>query len=207
MRLFGKDLTFYNLLESQAEAAHRAASIFHDLSKDFSRLQEYVEQIVRIEKEADEITHQLARRADMTFVTPLDKEDLRALSSSLDDVTDAIEAAANRLILYRLTVPRPDIEPMVGLLVKITGLTHEAVAGLARSQGREEMQELFIRIHGVENDSDRAFRQALQDLFDSPNPDALMVLKWKEIYDRIEIAADQCETIADILESIMVKYA
>lgn len=207
MRLFGKDLTFYNLLESQAEAAHRAARTFHELTQDFGRLAEYVEQIVRIEKEADELTHQLARRADMTFVTPLDKEDLRALSGSLDDVTDAIEAAANRLILYRLTVPRPDVEPMVALLVKITGLTHEAVAGLARAPGREEMQELFIRIHGVENDSDRAFRQALQDLFDAPNPDALMVLKWKEIYDRIEMAVDRCEDVANVVESVVVKYA
>jgi predicted phosphate transport protein (TIGR00153 family) len=205
--LFGRDPSFYNLLESLAESAVKAAECFHALTCDFSRRDEHVGQIVRIEKEADETTHELARRTDRTFITPLDKEDLIALAGVLDDITDAIEAAVGRLVLYRLTIPRPDIEPMVASLVQITRLTRQAVAALPRLQDKAALQKLFIAIHHVENDSDRAYRQALQDLFDNPGPDPLMVVKWKEIYDRIEIAVDKCEDVANVVESVVAKYA
>ena len=207
MRLFGKDLTFYNLLEAQAQAAHRAARLLHELTADFSRLEEYAEQMDRIEKEADELTHQLANRANRTFVTPIDKEDLRELSGALDDITDAIEAATGRIRLYRLKTPRPDLDPMVALLVEIVGLTYEAVSTMPHSRDRAALQQLFIRIHKLENDSDRSYRLALQELFDQPNPDPLSVIKWKEIYDRIEIAVDKCEDVANVIESVVVKYA
>ncbi|HET6383468.1 MAG TPA: DUF47 family protein [Armatimonadota bacterium] len=207
MPLFGKDLSFYHLLEQQAQAAHDAAKIFFELSGDWSRLEEYAAAIDDIEHNADDITHRLARKSNATFVTPLDKEDLRALSSALDDITDAIEAAVSRIIIYRLTTMRNDVPPIVAQLVEITHLTHDAVAALPRVSDSEEMRQRFIRIHEVENDSDRLFRQALQDLFDTPNPDPLMVVKWKEIYDRIEIAVDKCEDVANVVEGVVQKYA
>ncbi len=207
MRLFGKDLTFYTLLEQQADAAVRAAREFHALTGDFSNLHEHVRKIEDIEHEADDITHQLANKIDATFVTPLDKEDLHALSSGLDDITDFIEAGTGRLAMYRLTEPRPDLEPLVATLVQITEATKEAVAALRHMKGRDAMQSIFIRIHELENQSDEAFRAALADLFNAPNPDVLMVIKWKEIYDRIEIASDKCEDVANVVESVVVKYA
>lgn len=206
MRLFGKDLTYFNLLEAQAEAAHRAACVFCDLVRDFGRLKELAAETERIEHEADELTHQLANRSNKTFITPIDKEDLRALSGALDDITDAIEAAVGRIVLYRLDAPRPDVEPMVSLLVEITEITHRAVAQLAHLKNAEQIREQFIQIHRIENESDTLFRNALQALFDNP-PDPLTVIKWKEIYDRIEIAVDKCEDVANIIEGVVVKYA
>jgi len=205
--LFGKDMTFYDLLEAQAAAAVRAAETFHALSQDFAHSAEHIHALDEIEHEADELTHQLARRTDTTFVTPLDKEDLQKLSSNLDDVTDAIEAAAARIAIYRLTAPRPDIEPLVRLLVEITQAVHEAVGALRHGRDRNALQPRFIRIHEIENESDTCFRKALTDLFDTPNPDPLMVIKWKEIYDRIESAVDKCEDVANVVESVVVKYA
>jgi uncharacterized protein len=207
LRFFGKDLSFYNLLEAQAEAAARAAAIFQELCNDWSHLEAHFHRVEDIEHEADELTHELANRANRTFVTPLDKEDLRALSGGLDDITDSIEAAVGRLILYRLSTPRSDVAPMVELLVQITGLTYEAVAALAHLRDSEKMHSLFVQIHEIENQSDTLFRQALQDLFDTPDPDPLMVIKWKEIYDRIEISVDKCEDIANIIEGVVIKYA
>ena len=209
MRLLGlgRDLTFYALLEAQAEAAVRAAREFHSLTHDFGHCNEHIVRIEEIEHEADELTHQLANKVDATFVTPLDKEDLRALSSGLDDITDFIEAGTQRLSIYRLTEPRPDLEPLVALLVKITEATQEMVATLRDKPSREAMQPLFIRIHEIENESDGRFRKALEDLFNVPNPDPIMVIKWKEIYDRIEIAVDKCEDVANVVESVVVKYA
>lgn len=207
MLLFGKDLTFYDLLEAQATSAVRAAETFHALSQDFTRIAEHIQTLDTIEHEADELTHQLMNRADATFVTPLDKEDLQKLSSNLDDVTDAIEAAASRIAIYRLTSPRSDMEPLARLLVEITQAVREAVAALRHGRDRHALQPLFIRIHEIENESDTYFRKALADLFDTPDPDPLMIIKWKEIYDRIENAVDKCEDVANVVESVVVKYA
>jgi predicted phosphate transport protein (TIGR00153 family) len=207
LRLFGQDPTFYNLLEAQAEAAQRAAQAFHTMAQDFAHLSEHAQAIKQIEHEADELTHQLSNKVDSTFVTPLDKEDLHALSSGLDDITDAIESAAARITLYQITAPRPDLVPLVALLVQIVIATRETVSALRHARGRESLDGAFIRVHEFENQGDAAYRQALAALFNAPNPDPLMVLKWKEVYDRIEIATDACERVADIVESVVVKYA
>lgn len=207
MQLFKKDLSFYDMLEAQAQAGYRAAREFHSLTKDFSNSAEYAQKLKEIEHEADEITHRLANKIDSTFVTPLDKEDLNTLSSALDDITDTIEAAAARISLYRLTEARPDLEPIAGKLVLITQATHEAVSALRDMPDRNGMHDVFLRIHQAENDSDHVYRQVLADLFNTPNPDVLLIIKWKEIFDRIEIAIDMCERVSDIIESVVIKYA
>jgi uncharacterized protein len=202
-----KKFNFYTILEAQAEVAHRAALAFHTLSQDFARVPDLVQEIAQIEAEGDELTHQLANKLDATFVTPLDKEDLRALSVALDDVTDMIEAGAQRIMLYRLMEPRPDLEPLACLLVQITEATRATIGGLRHRRTRAELQERLICVHASENASDNAYRQALAELFNADNPDPLMVIKWKEIYDRIETTTDKCEDVANIVESVCVKYA
>ena len=198
---------FYELLEKQAQAAVDAASEFHALVRDFAGLARYAARIKEIESEADHITHDLANRIDATFVTPLDKEDLHALSSQLDDVTDRIEACTGRMALYQLSYMRPDMERLVELLVRITEATLEAVKALHTKPNRDKVQDLFIRIHQIENEHDAAFRKALAHLLNAPDADPINVIKWKEVYDRIEAAVDQCEDVAHIIESVVVKYA
>ena len=207
MALFGKDPVFFDLLNSQAEAAIRAATEFHNLSMDFENPTRRTDAIKRIENEADDFTHEVANRLDATFVTPFDKEDIRALSSALDDVTDEIEAAASRIVLYRLTQPRSDLDPLVGRLVETTKVTKNAVSALRDLRLFRGNRELFVEIHRLENDGDYGYRQALSHLFNAIEPDALMVLKWKEIYDRVEKAMDMCEDVANIIESVVIKYA
>ena len=207
MRLLGRDMTFYTLLEQQADCAVRAALEFQGLARDFSHLANSAAKVEDIEHEADEVTHRLANKVDSTFVTPLDKEDLHKLSSGLDDITDQIEAAVGRIALYKLPQPRPDLDALLALLVDIAKATANAVAQLRHGRPRQELHECFVRIHELENHSDQRFRQALSDLFDMPDPDPLMVIKWKEIYDRIEIAVDKCEDVANVIESVVVKYA
>lgn len=202
-----KNDEFFNLLEAQAQAAQQAAREFYALTIDFSNRKQYVERIARIEHEADGLTHQMSNKLDSTFVTPLDKEDLRALSSALDDITDFVEAAVQRIMLYRLESPRPDLAPLVDLLVKTTEATCEVIATVRRLQKREKINDKLIRVHELENESDHAFRSALAELFNTPTSDPLTVIKWKEIYDRVEIAVDKCEDVAKIVESIAVTYA
>jgi predicted phosphate transport protein (TIGR00153 family) len=204
---FGKDMAFYSLLEQQADAAVATAKEFHTLAGDMTRCDEHVARIEQIERDADNLTHELMNKIDATFVTPLDKEDLRALSSGLDDITDAIEAGTQRIAIYRLTEARDDLAPLLARLVDITVATREIVGQLRDMQNRGAMSPRLIRVHDIENESDKLYRKALTDLFNAPNPDPLNVIKWKEIYDRVEIAVDKCESVADIVESVVVKYA
>jgi len=155
----------------------------------------YVKRIEEIEHEADDLTHQLANKNGPHIRYTLDKEDLHDLSAGLDDITDFIEAATGRLSLYRLTTPRPDLEPLVGILVEITRVTADAIGQLRHGRPRDAMHGVFVRIHELENDSDERFSPgAGPTFFNAHNPDPLMVMKWKEIYDRVEIAVDKCET-------------
>jgi hypothetical protein len=203
-----RDLAFFSILEMQAKYAFDAATVFHDLVTDFDHISDHTKKVDVIEHEADQLTHQLGNKMDASFITPLDKEDLRDLSQALDDITDCIEAAAARAELYRLSVPREDLEPLVGLLVASAKSTWDAVLELKNGFGNsEKLRQTLIHIHLLENQSDRAFRRALAGLFDEPGVDPLMVIKWKEIYDRIEASVDKCEDVAKILGSVITKYA
>ncbi|MCC6730674.1 MAG: DUF47 family protein [Chthonomonadales bacterium] len=205
--LFAKDTSLFELLDAQAEAAHRGAAAFHAIALSWERRAEHVAAIASIEQEADELTHQLANKVDSMFVTPLDKEDLRTLSGALDDVIDTIEAATERIMLYQIPCPRPDLEPLLGILVKLTEATHHAVRCLRTLSRRDERNERLIRVHDLENQTDHAYRRSLAELFNAPDANPLLVMKWKEIYDRIEISADRCEDVAKVIESVAVKYA
>ena len=198
---------FYRLLEAKAQLSVDAAKEFHNLVNDFGNLTRYTTRIKEIESEADHLTHELANLIDATFVTPLDKEDLHALSSELDDVTDCIEACTGRMALYELKQARPDVEALVLLLLQITEATREAVKALRDKPNRDEIQGLFIHIHQIENEHDNRFRKALADLLNAPDADPINVIKWKAVYDRIEVAVDKCEDVAHIIESVVVKYA
>ena len=207
MPFFGQDPVFYDLLEAQAEAAHKAAQTFQALAQDMSQAARYAEAAKKIESEADNLTHELVSKADAKFITPLDKSDLHGLSHALDNITDTLEATIARVALYRLAPPRPDMAPMTERLTQITQATREGVNYLRHLKDHKTLAPILVRIHELENQSDQAYRQALGDLLNGSSADPLLVIKWKEVYDRIEIVADECENVADILESLVVKYA
>ena len=206
MRLFGKDLTAYALLEKQADAAKRAASAFHALSKDFGGLAEFVSQVDEIEHEGDRLTQQFAQKIDSSGGMPISRRDLHALSSELDNITDLIEAATARIALYRLPAPRADLEPLVALLVQAADTTCEVIARLRTAKERAGLNDAFARMHRIEHESDQIYRQALATLLNSTEHDPIHVIKWKEIYDTTERAIDKCEHATDIVQSILVRH-
>lgn len=203
-----KDAAIYLLLESQANLATRSAEKFLEMANDFTRLDKYAKELEDLEHEGDELTHELQNKIAATFITPLDKEDLKELSQALDDVADYIEAAAARAQLYKLTEVRSELVTLSELLVQVTKLTEKAVATLRNGFSKPtDLKQTLTDIHTVENQSDKIFRMALSNLFDEPGIDALTVIKWKEMFDRIETAVDKCEGIAAIIGTILVKYA
>jgi uncharacterized protein len=202
-----KDRAFFDLLERQAQVAVRAAEGFLAMVQDLPNHGAHAVTMEDIEHDGDELTHQLQNKIASTFITPLDQEDLSELSHTLDDVTDVIEAVAARMDLYGLSKARPDLLPMAQLLVQITKLTENAVQQLDHLKTSKTLKETLKEMHTVENESDRQFRAGLKKLFEEEGIDALEVIKWKEVYDRVEAAVDRCEDVAKIIDNITVKNA
>jgi len=203
-----KDGSIYELLESQASVNVQTAEKFLEMTGDFSRLEQFAHELNELEHKGDHLTHELQNKIAATFITPLDKEDLKELSQALDDVTDYIEAAASRAQLYKLTTVRPELSQLAELLVTITKQTEKAVGALRGGFNKPQaLRDILTEIHTIENASDKVFRTALGNLFEEPGIDPLTVIKWKEMFDRIETAVDKCEDIAAIVGTILVKYA
>ncbi len=205
---FGKEEAFFVLLNAQADVAVKCAEAFRSMVQNPTNLNDHASILNDIEHEGDALTHQLQNKIATTFITPLDQEDLSGLSHALDDITDFIEAVGARIALYRLTEIRDDLLPLVDLLVEIAKFTALAVADFRHGFNRSKtLKNTLHQMHSLENQSDKSFRKALARLFDEPGVDPLYVMKWKEVYDRVENAIDRCEDVAKIIDNIVVKYA
>lgn len=203
-----KDVSIYMLLEAQAHLAVKCAEKFREMTVNFDQVKEYAKALSDLEHEGDLLTHELQNKIAATFITPLDKEDLKELSQALDDVADFIEAAAARAELYRITEVREELIELADILVDVAKMTERAVGSLRNGFSKTRaLKDTLTEIHTLENASDKVFRTALGALFDEPGIDALTVMKWKELFDRIETAVDKCEDIAAIIGTILVKYA
>ena len=202
-----QDTVFFDLLEAQAHAAYEAASVFLSLVSDFAAMPAYLKRLEDLEHDADKLNRALVARVDSQFVTPLDKTDLHTLSERLDSITDAIEAAGLRLGAFHLPGPRSDLPSLASLLVGITQETQTLVSLLRRGFKKSEMSAIVGGIHALEKQSDKVFWQALSELLDDASLDARALIKWKEVYERIEKAINCCEKVAGFVEALMVKYA
>ena len=202
-----KEETFFDLLEGQAKVAVKAAEAFSNLVDDLPSVNKYMDLLEAIELEGDDVTHRLQKKLSGTFITPLDQEDLSELSHLLDDVTDCIEAVAARIGMYRLSECRPDLVPIAANLLAVTKEMAVAVSELHRQFHRSPtLPAVIVKIHTLENESDRQYRAALTKLFEEVS-DPIAILKWKEVYDRVEHATDKCEAVANVVDNMIVKYA
>jgi hypothetical protein len=159
-------------------------------------------QIKQIENECDALTHNLIQRLNSTFVTPIDREDIHALATSLDDVMDAIDAAAGVLRRYRMASLRYGARELASLTWQGTMQMKVAVEALER---REGVHERAVEVNRLENSADDVHDEALRRLFEEER-DAINIIKWKEVLDLLEEATDRCEDVANVLESVVVKH-
>jgi predicted phosphate transport protein (TIGR00153 family) len=172
----------------------------------FDRLPERRDRIKGLEHRGDEITHELYRQMHVSFITPLDKEDIQAMASGLDDVVDDADAAGDRVVLYQIPESTPEARELADLLVETAKVLQGAVSCLRTPGEKERILTACREIHRLENQSDTVYRRALGLLFNAPNADPIRLLKWKEIYERLEMAVDQCEDVANAVEAIQLKY-
>lgn len=205
LRLLPRDERFFELFEQATNIIVSGADTLQHMLRDFSQADTFRKQIAELEHAGDSVIHEVVDKLNRTFVTPLDPEDIRAIASHLDDVVDYIQAAAERLVLYHVTEPLPSSLELSRVLVAVAREVQAVIALMRDFNQRQSIMEHCIEINRLENAGDKIYREALGNLFREGNPMELM--RWKEIFDQIEQAIDQCEDLADIIESVVVKHA
>jgi uncharacterized protein len=198
---------FYDYFERDVENLLQAATTFRDLMHDAMSPEERAQKIRRIEDlehKGDEITHKIFSEVGSNFITPIDREDIHALTSALDDVLDYLKGASSRIILYRvLTIP-PEATRLADLIFQQVSELHTAIGLLRDLRNVEGIRESLVRIHSIENEADDLFERAIAGLFDNCT-DPIQIIKTKELYVSLETATDQCEDAANVIETIIVK--
>jgi hypothetical protein len=193
-----RDREFFDLFEEAGGNIQRAAEL-----RDYPENSELGREILICEQHGDRITHDIIQRLNNTFVTPIDREDILALASALDDIVDYIEEVADFLGLYKIEAPMDDAQKMAYVLVQATQQISEA---MPRLRGFKDLSHYTVEINRLENDGDRIQREALAALF-IEGIDPMVVIRWKDIYERLEEAIDATEKVAYTLEGIVLKNA
>ena len=205
MRLLPREEEFFDLFIESAKRSHEAAIHLRELfTGKPERISYCVDAIKRLEHEADQITHEVVRRLDRTFITPIDREDIHLLASDLDDVIDRIDGTARRIQIFRLTTAPPGIAELSSVIERITSTVVEAVSKLKNDNAA--VVQLCSAAKKLEEEGDAIYHQMLGRLFDEQK-DPITLIKWKEIYDNLETTIDQAEDVANDLESIAIKHA
>ena len=204
MALFPKDTNFYDLFERGAAKVNEGVQLLDDLVKNFTNVPLKAKRIKDVEHEADLITHETVAKLNKTFVTPLDREDIHNLISSLDNILDHVEAAADKFSLYRISDVKSDAILLTDILSRTVQEVRNTVEQLRHLKGAESVLQHCIEINRLENEGDFVYRSAIAKLFEKGD-DPLEVLKWKEVYESIENAIDSCEDVANVIEGVALK--
>jgi predicted phosphate transport protein (TIGR00153 family) len=196
-----KEREFFNLFEEAGNNCVLAASLLERMLDEWPEHGELLRDVVVCEQEGDRITHDIIQRLNQTFVTPFDREDIIALASGLDDIVDFIEEVADFLTLYRIEAPMEQAQKMARVLHEAT---RAIAAAIPRLRTQKDIHHYTVEVNRLENDGDRMLREALASLFEQ-GIDPMMVIRWKDIYERLEDAIDSTETAVNIIEGIIIK--
>jgi uncharacterized protein len=202
-RLIPREERFFDDFQALADQIRAGAELLEQMLAPDHPIWDKAEEIKEVEHRCDSLTHAIIERLNRTFVTPLDREDIHALARSLDDVMDAIDAAASRIRLYRLDKVRYGARELAKIITASTAQVRMAMQTLEQKKG--VVVDHAIEINRLENEADRQHQEAILRLFDEER-DPIVVMKWKEALDFLEEATDRCEDVANVLEGVVVKY-
>lgn len=202
-RLIPREEKFYDDFVTLARHIMSGAKMLEEMLAPDRPIWDKADELKELEHKADFVTHGIIRRLNLTFVTPIDREDIYGLARSLDDVMDAIDAAAAMVRLYRIETVRPGARELARVLAQSTDKVCAAMQQLERLKG---IAEIAVEINRLENEADRLHQRVVQQLFDEEK-DPIAIMKWKEIFDLMEGATDRCEDVANVLEGVVVKHA
>jgi len=204
IRLFPKKVDFFSIFEKSAKNLVDASSELLGLFEHFDDLEARVAKIRDWEHDNDDLTHETMSRLNQTFLTPIDREDIHALTTSLDDVLDFLWAAGDRVVLYGVESSRSSAIELARSLRENCLVVQRAIGELRRKD-YTALRDDCIEINRLENEADAIFRKAMAELFET-EADPIQLIKWKEILEYIELATDKCEDVANTLEAVVLKH-
>ncbi len=202
--LIPKEVRFFDYFEQQSQNIIRATGLLHELVHTFSDARAKAYAIKEVEHAGDQITHEIVRRLNTTFITPIDREDIHDLATRLDDVLDYLEAAAERLVVYRIKEPTSACRAMVEVITAQVAAMDRGIRCLRTMD--PGFHEHAVEVNRLENRADSLLRESLAAMFDE-QPDPIEVIKWKEIYETLEAVTDRCEDVTNVIEGIILKMA
>jgi predicted phosphate transport protein (TIGR00153 family) len=198
-----QDRQFFDLFEEAAGNLVRAAELLVEMLGHFPERKDLAREIKAVENDGDRITHDILHRLNQTFVTPIDREDIIQLASALDDVVDLTEEASDLLVLYKIEAPMDQAQSLARILLDAC---KQIAQGMPRLRSFDSISHYVVEIHRLENEGDRVSREAVASLFVT-GIDPMVVIRWKDVFDRLEGAIDATERVADVLESVVIKNA
>jgi predicted phosphate transport protein (TIGR00153 family) len=203
LRILPRDEKFYDLFTELAKRLTASADHLHEMFQTPAQLASKVTTIKGLEHEADNLTHDIIDRIDRTFVTPFDREDIHELASELDDVIDLIDGAARRAQIFRIQATRPPAVVLSEVLARAAKTVEEGVRDMKNAKHVYAVSE---KLKVLEEEGDAVYHDAMGKLF-GEGSDAIEVIKWKDLYDKVEDALDRCEDVGNVLQSIALKNA
>jgi uncharacterized protein len=206
MRLFPRDENFFDYFEKLADKIEEGGRLFLAMTENHDYSESKISQLKELEHEADVITHTTYEKMHKTFLTPLDREDIYALVNKMDSILDMIEATAVRIYLYKVKKPDDEIIKQAKILNESISKVKSTINLLRDMKNAKSILETCVEINTLENAGDVVLRTIIAELFEKEK-DAVELLKWKEIFERIEEAIDVCEDVSNIVEGIVLKHA
>jgi predicted phosphate transport protein (TIGR00153 family) len=202
MRLMPEENEFLRPLESSARNVLESARGLQSMFDEYVDPEAQWRKLKELESQGDSITHAIIKKLNQTFIPFIDRKNLHALASALDDVVDGIEAVASRMVIYKIDQPTPESREIVALIVASAEQIVRAVTHLPKF---DDVEAACVEINRLENAADDTYRNSVAALFEGARP-VLEITKWKEIYETLEIVTDRCEDVADVVESIALKH-
>jgi uncharacterized protein len=203
-RLLPQELGFYDLFERAGDHTVAAAKLLLRVTENYAEADPLSRELEALEHACDQVTHETLDRLAKTFITPLDPEDIHQMILSIDDVVDLTKEAANRLTFFKIGKPTVYSINMAKQIVRGCEKLSAAVHGMRTPKQYDAVSRDCIAIHEVENAADEIHHEALAELF-ATEKDAIVVIKWKDIYETMESVTDRCEDVANVLQNVIVK--
>jgi predicted phosphate transport protein (TIGR00153 family) len=205
MRLIPREEKFFDLFEELADKIEEGGKLFMDMLEHYDTAERKIVKLKELEHEADVITHRTYEKMHTTFLTPLDREDIHALVNKMDSILDMIEASAVRMYLYKIREPAKAIIDQTKILNTAIAKVKIIVHGLRNMKHAKMILDVCVEINTLENEGDVVLRTTMANLFEYEQ-DTRELIKWKEIFERIEEAIDVCEDVSNIVEGIVLKH-
>ncbi|ADG82898.1 Putitive phosphate transport regulator [Thermincola potens JR] len=202
-----EDDKFFRLFEESADILHEGALLLKDMMSRHEAMEERLDELVAVEQKGDKVTEQIIDKLNQTFITPFDREDIYSLARELDEILDSICSTVEKMVIYETGIPIQKFREMVDIFVDATDKVKQSVYYLKNTKNNTvQIMDLCYEIKKLETAGDKIYRLGVADLFKKAD-DAILVIKWKEVFEQLETALDRCEKVAKLIRGVVVKYA